>query len=112
MPVSNPTSESVQPVDLLRLEKKLDQVLLLLTGDGAPERGLLMQVAQIRRFLGRLGFDENAQPIDERVRDLEQFRSLIGSVLTRWVMPVLVAETIALAGFVGGIVTHRITISF
>lgn len=42
--------------DLARLEKKVEGVILLLTGDGKPERGIIVRLDRIEQWRGSIHF--------------------------------------------------------
>jgi hypothetical protein len=97
--------------DIARLEKKIDQVIELLTGNGAPERGLIVRLDRVERFLMPLGYG-SPNGIDDRVRSLEHFRASVESVTWRILVPIIVSETLAILAFIGGVLTHTIKVSF
>ncbi len=75
--------------DIERLEEKIDRIVVLLSGNGDPSKGLIV-----------------------RVDRLEQFKTSVDAWLARFVIPVLIAQTLSILTFVGGVLTHTIKIGF
>jgi hypothetical protein len=104
--------DCVNPDDLKRLERKIDQVISLLTGDTTPERGVLVRLDRVEQFISPLGYGGKSPFIDKRVEKLEQFSGTVTAVFSRFILPLLVAETLGIISFVIGVVTHTIKVSF
>ena len=104
--------DCVNPGDIQRLEKKIDQVLSLLTGDTNPERGVLVRLDRVEQFMLPLGYGGKSPFIDKRVEKLELFQGSVTATFTRFILPILIAETISIIAFVVGVITHTIKIQF
>lgn len=46
----------IEQTPIARLEEKVDLVVLLLTGNGKPERGIIVRLDRLERFVLLIGF--------------------------------------------------------
>ncbi len=86
------TQTAVDKEDLIRLEGKIDTLIVVVTGNGAPERGVIVRLDRVEQWRAEL---------DRRIDSLS---ARIGQVLIAIVLMALV--------FIGSVLTHAITIEF
>ena len=78
--------------DLDRIERKIDQVLTILTGDGEPNRGIIVRLDRVEQWRSEL---------DRRIDSL-----------SARISQVLIAIALMALVFIGSVLTHAITIDF
>ncbi len=78
--------------DLARIDAKLDRLITLISGDGSPERGIVVRLDRVEQWRAEL---------DRRIDSL-----------SARISQVLVALILIVLAFIGSVLTHIVTISF
>ncbi len=78
--------------DIARIEAKLDKLITLISGDGSPERGIVVRLDRVEQWRAEL---------DHRIDSL-----------SARISQVLVALVLMVLAFIGSVLTHIVTISF
>ncbi len=78
--------------DIKQIEEKLDKLITLISGDGSPERGIIVRLDRVEQWRAEL---------DHRIDSL-----------SARISQVLVALILMVLAFIGSVLTHIVTISF
>ncbi len=78
--------------DIARIEAKLDKLITLISGDGSPERGIVVRLDRVEQWRAEL---------DHRIDSL-----------SARISQVLIALVLMVIAFIGSVLTHIVTISF
>lgn len=102
--------------DFERLEKKIDTLCLLITGNGTPEKGLSTRVIGMEEFLDDLGYHSSNQSIDKRVSVLEiavtRIKEYIENIQNRFVIPAVMFVVFGGFGFLWSLWVGKISFTF